>query len=846
MLKIISVLANNDMFGIQKSLFGLATDIYITIAKIYSLLYDTTRSTSSFSYDSSISAKITSLATAMYVLAGVFMLFRVTISFLNMLIDPDKTNDKQVGAGSVIKRLAVSIVMLIAFSPNSIVFDYLERLENAILGTEDNPGLISNITNGVSVSSVQIDKDDLLLIDEVNAANMNQSDTGGNYKKKDCYYYRIDKSTSTQGVEKAIWLDKGNNIYKITITNSPYANGTKITYPGKPGATSSAVDFQWYVITHDGETETASDGTSVKLASFGYTQFELYNASDPARATYNGNSYKNGFLDANGQITCPTSIRKCKGGTTFKCFSEKETTPGLTGLSKSLDEVIDKLDERTSNVNVIETHSDENKSGFADADSALDFAQGTLRSFISLVDPPDKAEDAEKELEELTSTLLYNPSANQDIYELSIGNNPTIHIQNFFAILVGIVIGVYLAFLCVDVVVRNLKLLLLQVLAPIPIVSYIDPKDKVFNEWIKMYFSTYVDLFIKLLAISLSLDLLQILLREMKIASGWTKLFLIGGILIFAKAIPSILSKLFGIDISSGSFKEIGKLAKTGLHLGTAGVGAVVGLGIGAATGKGFGRVTGAFQGLLRGAGAGYKGDILGGGKQVAKRNYEVNQMKEEGLNFFDRALIASGIEVGDKKFKDQMTAASEVQKKNSALKNYAKEEIQKKGLSFVTTGAVKSKANPNVDLIAAGETIDMRTENNKLNDLQNTTAAEWIKGRQVTDSNGIVRAAKEEDYYEALSAQQDRVASLEDHAIAAKIQMGIQSKDAEMTRFVSEFNSSVSDANAVGLDGFKLVDANITSNTISDNKNTALNKITEIEDKNAKAIKRSKYTGNS
>lgn len=837
MLKFISVLANNDILGIQKSLFGLATDIYITIAKIYSLLCDTTRSTSSFSYDSSISAKITSLATAMYVLAGVFMLFRITISFLNMLIDPDKTNDKQVGAGSVIKRLAVSVIMLIAFSPNSFVFDYLGRLETAILGTEDDPGLISNITNGLSTSSIQIDKDNLFSLEEVNAANTNQSDSGGGmgvYKKKDCYYYRIDKSTSTQGVEKAIWLDKGNNIYKITITNNPYAGGTKITYPGKPGG-SSIVDFQWYVITHDGETETASDGTSVKLASFGYTQFELYNASNPDRATYNGNSYKNGFLD-NGEVTCPTSIRKCKVGNSFKCFSEKSTTVGLMGMSKSLDEVIDKLDDRISGTTVVETHSDENKTGFADGDASLIFAQGTLRSFISLVDPPDKTEDAEEKLEELTSTLLYNPSANQDIYELSIGNNPAIHIQNFFAIIVGIVIGIYLAFLCVDVVVRNLKLLLLQVLAPIPIVSYIDPKDKVFNEWIKMYFSTYVDLFIKLLAISLSLSLLDILLGEMKIASGWTKLFLIAGILIFAKAIPSIISKLFGIDMSSSSFKEIGKMAKTGLHLGTAGVGALVGLGVGAATGKGFGRVTGAFQGLLRGAGAGYKGDVLGGGKQVAKRNYEVNQMKEEGLNFFDRALIASGIEVGDKKFKDQMTAASEVQKKNSALKNYAKEEIQKKGLSFVTTGAVKSKANPNIQLIAAGEDIDMRTEYNKLSTLQNTTAAEYIK----------LHGGDEEGYYKALSAQQDRVASLEDHAIAAKIQRGVQSNDAEMIRFVSEFNSSVSDAKAVGLDGFTLVDANINSSTLSNNKDAALNKITDIENKNAKAIKRSKYTSNS
>ena len=33
----------------------------------------------------------------------------------------------------------------------------------------------------------------------------------------------------------------------------------------------------------------------------------------------------------------------------------------------------------------------------------------------------------------------------------------------------------------------------MEVLSPIPVVSYVDPKDKMFNTWFKMYISIYVE-----------------------------------------------------------------------------------------------------------------------------------------------------------------------------------------------------------------------------------------------------------------------------------------------------------------------------------------------------------------
>jgi len=64
----------------------------------------------------------------------------------------------------------------------------------------------------------------------------------------------------------------------------------------------------------------------------------------------------------------------------------------------------------------------------------------------------------------------------------------------------GIFLVVSLASYCIDVAVRCIKLGLLQILAPIPIVSYIDPKsekDGAFGHWTKECISTYVEVFIK-------------------------------------------------------------------------------------------------------------------------------------------------------------------------------------------------------------------------------------------------------------------------------------------------------------------------------------------------------------
>lgn len=79
-----------------------------------------------------------------------------------------------------------------------------------------------------------------------------------------------------------------------------------------------------------------------------------------------------------------------------------------------------------------------------------------------------------------------------------------------YTILVSTIAGGFLAWIllifCIDIAVRSVKLGFLQLIAPIPIISYVDPSgQKVFNNWLKECGKTYADLFIRLAGIYFAL-----------------------------------------------------------------------------------------------------------------------------------------------------------------------------------------------------------------------------------------------------------------------------------------------------------------------------------------------------
>ncbi len=140
------------------------------------------------------------------------------------------------------------------------------------------------------------------------------------------------------------------------------------------------------------------------------------------------------------------------------------------------------------------------------------------------------------------SSVVYKSTTNtNDMY--------LVDYSYFLSTLVGIVVCLILISFCFDVAVRSIKLGFLQIIAPIPILSYIDPassKNGMLSKWLKEIGSTWASLFIRLIAIFFAIFILAEL--DASIGSSehgfWVMLFLNVGTLMFAKQLPKLLEEL--------------------------------------------------------------------------------------------------------------------------------------------------------------------------------------------------------------------------------------------------------------------------------------------------------------
>lgn len=236
---------------------------------------------------------------------------------------------------------------------------------------------------------------------------------------------------------------------------------------------------------------------------------------------------------------------------------------------------------------------------------------------------------------------------------------------NFFiSTIIGVIIVLIFAGFCLDAAVRTIKLTFLQIIAPIPIMSNIDPtssKKGLFNKWLKEVGITWADLFLRLSAIYFAVFLISTInldsVGDMKVT-----VLLILGTLMFAKKLPDILKKMFNIDLkgdfSLNPFKKIEKEALGGKLIAGAATGAAAGA-IGAATsfrGNGFkDRFKNAGKGLTAGLTGGFKNHNtlkgLGTGmqpyKEIRKKQKEADQQLKEfdDFNRLGEKLVASSLE---------------------------------------------------------------------------------------------------------------------------------------------------------------------------------------------------------
>ena len=142
----------------------------------------------------------------------------------------------------------------------------------------------------------------------------------------------------------------------------------------------------------------------------------------------------------------------------------------------------------------------------------------------------------------------------------------------FFSTPIGIIILLLLISFCMDVALRSVKLAFLQIIAPIPILSYLDPKsgkDGIFKKWYQLCFKTYLSLFIRLLALYFAIYIIEKIDRMSDVITGAYQsealviIFVIIGTLMFAKQLPKILEGL-GIKLDGDGKFTLNPLKKFG------------------------------------------------------------------------------------------------------------------------------------------------------------------------------------------------------------------------------------------------------------------------------------------
>lgn len=201
----------------------------------------------------------------------------------------------------------------------------------------------------------------------------------------------------------------------------------------------------------------------------------------------------------------------------------------------------------------------------------------------------------------------------------------TVTYQLGYIWLISGLVGIYVVWtmikLLIDVAYRSIKFLLLEVISPIAIISYIDPKSSekgLFSKWLSETLKTYLSLFIRIFIFAM----VSVILKQISVSSFFdegnilTRLFFILALVAFMKTAPKFIDNLFGTEISKGSDAKFGSdLLKQGLGFATgAAIGGISGGVVAKRTGQPVFKniMKNAWQGGQKVSGAAKKGGLGG------------------------------------------------------------------------------------------------------------------------------------------------------------------------------------------------------------------------------------------
>ena len=347
-----------------------------------------------------------------------------------------------------------------------------------------------------------------------------------------------------------------------------------------------------------------------------------------------------------------------------------------------------------------------------------------------------------------------------------------------FSTLVAIFTLYFLLNYCISVGVRVIQLAALQIISPMAIIGYLSPKgDNMFTKWWKLYFSTYIDVFLRIAIINLIIYLCGVIMENWNEGNGvfWTSVgspdgvtkvligvMMIMALLSFAKKAPELIKQLlpqgFGSGIGLGLKNEGANAIIGGL------TGAAVGAIGGVAGGKGFSSLTGLVSGIgfgaLRGGKAGFGANGVGGAlsgatSAQAKANLSRAQAIGNGIGLRERlanrAKDLLGVEAGSATDEREISALSDYSKTQDTIEGYADnvstikqlkrdyENIQQSGRQRIDTGQRDSNNN----IIYRDET------DAEMNARIKDARKRWTDARESFISAAMQMKAGQDGYYE-------------------------------------------------------------------------------------------------
>lgn len=137
-----------------------------------------------------------------------------------------------------------------------------------------------------------------------------------------------------------------------------------------------------------------------------------------------------------------------------------------------------------------------------------------------------------------------------------------IDFDGLFAVAVGGFVFWMILMYCISVGARYVQLWFLEIIAPIPIMCYLTPnKDNMFSKWFKQCTTTYLDLFIRIAIINFVVLLSTELFANDSIfgyfanddVSNTIKIFIVLGLLTFAKKAPELIQELLPKSVTKAS-----------------------------------------------------------------------------------------------------------------------------------------------------------------------------------------------------------------------------------------------------------------------------------------------------